>query len=60
MLPVHCRGRSLPYITTHTELVRMQREAIAAKRAAKVGLGSDADWEGEKFVENVETMVSGQ
>lgn len=54
------RGMSLPYMTTHTELVRMQKEAIAAKKAAKIGLASDADWEGDKFVDNVETMVSGQ
>lgn len=36
----------------------MQKEAIASKKAAKVGLGNDADWEGDKFVENAESMVS--
>ena len=39
------RGASLPYFTTHTELVRMQREAIAAKRA-RTGLAKDDEWEG--------------
>jgi len=51
------RGVSLPYMTTHTELVRMQKEAIAKKKE-KVGLSNDADWDGDKFVENAESMVS--
>eukprot|EP00873_Tetraselmis_striata_P013339 jgi/Tetstr1/433603/TSEL_022868.t1 len=51
------RGLSLPYMTTHTELVRMQKESIAAKKA-KTGLANDADWDGDKFVENAESMVS--
>jgi hypothetical protein len=44
-------------MTTHTELVRMQKEAIAKKKE-KVGLSNDADWDGDKFVENAESMVS--
>ena len=44
------RGHSLPYFTTHTELVRMQREAIAAKKK-RVGLENDADWSGDGFVQ---------
>uniref|UniRef100_A0A061S405 dihydropyrimidine dehydrogenase (NADP(+)) n=1 Tax=Tetraselmis sp. GSL018 TaxID=582737 RepID=A0A061S405_9CHLO len=51
------RGAALPYVTTHTELVRMQREAIAQKKA-KVGLANDDEWEGDRFVENAESMVS--
>ncbi len=43
------RGASLPYFTTHMELVRRQREAIAAKRA-RTGLARDDEWEGDSFL----------
>lgn len=52
------RGESLSYFTTHTDLVKMQREAIAAKRAKKVGLSRDDDWSGDGFVKESESMVS--
>lgn len=52
------QGQSLSYFTTHTELVRMQREAIAAKRAKKVGLAKDDQWTGDGFVKESESMVS--
>ncbi|CAM6092684.1 unnamed protein product [Calypogeia fissa] len=48
------RGASLEYFTTHSELVRMQREARSVRR----GLASDKDWTGEGFVKETETMVS--
>ncbi|GFR47428.1 hypothetical protein Agub_g9052 [Astrephomene gubernaculifera] len=51
------RGASLPYVTVHSELVRRQREAIAAKKA-RVGLANDAEWSGEDFVKNAESMVA--
>eukprot|EP00891_Asterochloris_glomerata_P005647 jgi/Astpho2/5647/Aster-02895 len=51
------RGHSLPYFTTHTELVRMQREAIAAKKK-RVGLENDADWSGDGFVQQSDSMVA--
>ena len=35
------RGLALPKFTTHTELVRIQKEAIELKRAKKVGLAKD-------------------
>jgi len=44
------RGASLPYFTTHAELVRMQREALAAKKRQRSGLAGDADWSGDGFV----------
>lgn len=49
---------SLQYFTTHTELVRMQKEAIQKKKAMKKGLASDKDWTGEGFVKESESMVS--
>ncbi len=52
------RGSALPYFTTHTELVRMQREAIAAKRAKSVGLSKDDQWTGDSFVTQSESMVA--
>ena len=52
------RGASLPYFTTHHELVRMQKEAIAAKKAARVGLSGDDKWSGEGFVKEAESMVA--
>jgi len=51
------KGASLPYFTTHTDLVARQRAAVAAKKA-KVGLANDSEWSGEKFVENAEAMVA--
>ena len=51
------RGASLPYFTSHSELVRMQRAAIAAKKA-RAGLDNDAAWTGDGFVKETESMVS--
>jgi dihydropyrimidine dehydrogenase (NADP+) len=51
------RGRALPYFTTHAELVRIQRAAIAAKKA-QVGLVNDADWSADRFVQESESMVA--
>jgi len=52
------KGMSLPYMTTHTELVRMQREAIEMKKKAKVGLGNDKEWSGDDFVKQSDSMVA--
>ncbi len=52
------RGASLPYFTSHMELVRMQREAIEHKKAARVGLAKDDEWSGDGFVEEAESMVA--
>lgn len=51
------KGKSLPYMTTHMELVRMQKEAIERKKE-KVGLANDKDWSGEEFVKQSESMVA--
>jgi dihydropyrimidine dehydrogenase (NADP+) len=51
-------GRSLPYFTTHSDLVRRQRTALDERRAARTGLASDAAWTGDGFVAESEGMVS--
>ena len=53
-----CSRASLPYFTTHMELVRRQQEAISARKAVKTGLTGDQDWTGDGFVAETETMVS--
>jgi len=52
------KGKSLEFFTTHTDLVTRQRAAIEEKRKAKVGLAGDADWTGDGFVQETESMVS--
>jgi len=53
------RGHSLQYFTTHADLVRRQIEAKAAKRAEKAGMVTkDTAWEGDKFVEQSNKLVS--
>lgn len=52
------RGATLPYFTTHTDLVRRQKEAIEQRKAIKRGLQSDKDWTGDGFVKETESMVS--
>lgn len=51
------KGHSLPYFTTHTDLVARQRAALEAKKA-RVGLASDEEWRGDKFVEQSAKMVA--
>ncbi|KAJ4764058.1 Dihydropyrimidine dehydrogenase [Rhynchospora pubera] len=52
------RGASLPYFTTHTDLVKRQQEAIKQRKAIRKGLQSDKDWTGDGFVKESESMVS--
>ena len=55
------RGASLPYFTTHADLVARQ---AAAKRAEKARIShdgmikKDADWSGDKFVEQSDKLVA--
>ncbi|GMH39766.1 hypothetical protein BSKO_07664 [Bryopsis sp. KO-2023] len=51
------KGESLQYFTTHADLVHRQKEATEAKRAEKV-VSSDADWSGDKFTSEAESMVA--
>lgn len=52
------RGASLPYFTTHMDLVRRQQEAIKQRKAVKKGLQSDKEWTGDGFIKETESMVS--
>jgi dihydropyrimidine dehydrogenase (NADP+) len=57
------RGASLPYFTTHSDLVARQRAALdtrkgAAQGAKRKGLANDAEWSGDGFVAETATMVS--
>ena len=54
------RGASLPYLTTHSELVRRQKAAVLEKRAQRTGLASDAEWSGDGFVAETAAMVSNE
>jgi hypothetical protein len=51
-------GHSLQYFTTHTELVRMQRESLESRKKQRVGLAKDDDWSGDGFVKEAESMVA--
>jgi dihydroorotate dehydrogenase subfamily 1 len=53
------RGRSLPYFTSHSDLVHRQAEARAAERARAQGVVTkDAHWSVDKFVEQSEQLVA--
>jgi hypothetical protein len=57
-------GASLPYFTTHADLVSRQaaaKRSVAAGRAAPDGVvKKDDNWSGEKFVEQSEKLVANQ
>jgi dihydropyrimidine dehydrogenase (NADP+) len=54
------KGKSLPYFTTHMDLVARQKEAVDKRKAAKKGVANDAAWTGDGFVEESQSMVSNQ
>jgi dihydropyrimidine dehydrogenase (NADP+)/dihydropyrimidine dehydrogenase (NAD+) subunit PreA len=47
------KGRSLPFFTTHFDLVQKQAQRKAAQQAAvrKKAVSSDAEWSGDSFVQ---------
>jgi dihydropyrimidine dehydrogenase (NADP+)/dihydropyrimidine dehydrogenase (NAD+) subunit PreA len=56
------RGMSLPYFTTHSDLVRRQAEARAAKKAEadkKKMIKGDAEWTGDDFVTQSDALARG-
>ena len=59
------RGKSLPYFTTHFDLVQRQAAAKKAERAVAAGavakdgfVKKDADWSGDKFVEQSDKLLA--
>lgn len=48
------KGKSLPYFTTHADLVKRQAERKAAQKAAAAGgkkmVQADGEWSGDDFV----------
>ena len=55
------KGASLPYFTTHADLVRRQAERKAAQKeaaAAKV-VKNDAEWSGDDFVKQSDALAKG-
>ena len=51
--PADFKGRSLPYFTTHLDLVQKQAQRKAAQKAAsqKKVVNSDGEWSGDSFVQ---------
>ena len=51
------KGHSLPYFTTHSELVRMQAEAKAAEQAKQAKMiTADEEWSGDDFVKQTDAL----
>ena len=56
------RGKSLPYFTTHADLVKRQTERKAAQKAAaevKQVVKSDTEWTGDEFVKQSDALSRG-
>jgi dihydropyrimidine dehydrogenase (NADP+)/dihydropyrimidine dehydrogenase (NAD+) subunit PreA len=53
------KGASLPYFTTHAELVRMQQERKAEQKAAeeKKMVKADGEWDGDDFVKQSNALA---
>lgn len=50
------KGHSLQYFTTHADLVRRQAEA---KAKAKAAVAKDGDWQGDRFVNQSDSLARG-
>jgi dihydropyrimidine dehydrogenase (NADP+)/dihydropyrimidine dehydrogenase (NAD+) subunit PreA len=48
------KGHSLQYFTTHADLVKRQ-----AKAKAKAGVAKDGDWQGDRFVNQTDSLARG-
>jgi len=55
------KGYSLPYFTTHADLVKRQADARAAKKAEskKKMITADAQWDGDDFVQQSDALARG-
>ena len=54
------KGRSLDYFTTHADLVKRQAERKAAQKATAAAkmVKSDAEWRGDEFVKQSQSLTS--
>ena len=53
------RGASLPYFSTHADLVERQTKAKAEAKARREGMvQKDAQWSGDDFVAQSDKLVS--
>jgi len=54
------KGKSLDYFTTHADLVKRQAERKALQKAAAAGkaVKSDAEWRGDEFVKQSQSLTS--
>jgi dihydroorotate dehydrogenase len=50
------KGHSLQYFTTHADLVKRQAEA---KAKAKAAVSKDSDWQGDRFVNQTDSLARG-
>jgi dihydropyrimidine dehydrogenase (NADP+)/dihydropyrimidine dehydrogenase (NAD+) subunit PreA len=55
------RGKSLPFFTTHADLVQRQAQRKTAQKtpAKKAGVTADSDWRGDSFVQQSDTLTQG-
>lgn len=58
------KGKSLPYFTTHADLVQRQAARKAAQKAAAAAIvkkvvGSDGEWSGDEFVKQSDALSRG-
>ena len=55
------KGKSLPYFTTHADLVKRQTERKAAQKAAAATkvVKSDGEWTGDEFVKQSDALSKG-
>ena len=59
------RGKSLPYFTTHADLVQKQtarkaaQKAAAAAAATSQAVKSDAEWSGDEFAKQADALTKG-
>jgi dihydropyrimidine dehydrogenase (NADP+)/dihydropyrimidine dehydrogenase (NAD+) subunit PreA len=47
------KGRSLPYFTTHADLVQRQ----AARKASQKAVNGDTHWTGDEFVKQSDALT---
>jgi dihydropyrimidine dehydrogenase (NADP+)/dihydropyrimidine dehydrogenase (NAD+) subunit PreA len=59
--PADFKGKSLPYFTSHFDLVQKQAQRKSAQKAAaqKKAAGADGEWSGDSFVQQSDALSRG-